>query len=117
MGVMLLITGVMLASSFVVGKKKVKTPSVEDCVDTLQFFKKEGEALQEIGALGQKFVAHGQAYTNKEPIVCLKTAQQRQEFSLLVNEVECALDLLIEATKNLNKFINVQEAKKAVMQN
>jgi len=121
---LLLITGIS-SSTFVVGKKKVKTPSIEECVDTLHIVEKVATVLEEIGALQQHCVAHAQAYNNKEAIVCLKTAQQRQEFSLLVSEVEGALDLAIEATKNLNNFIKAQEvkkesdavAKKAVMQN
>ena len=125
MSVALLITGVMVANSFVVGKKKVKTPSLEECVDTLQTIEKIGTTLQEVGALQQQCVSHAQAYTNKESIICLKTAQQRQEFKALINDVEDALDHVAQAAKKLNSFMHAQEltkepivtAKKAIMQN
>ena len=120
----LLITG-MSTGAFVVGKKKVKTPSLEECVDTLQTIEKVGTVLQELGELQQQCVTHAHAYTNKESIVCLKTAQQRQEFKALIDDVEDALDHVAQVAKKLNNVMHAQEltkeamstAKKAIMQN
>lgn len=121
---LLLITDIS-TGTFVVSKKKVKTPSLEECVDTLGLIEKVGATLHELGIVQQKCVNNAQAYTNKETIICLKTGQQRQEFKILVNELEDALDHITQAAKKLNNYMNAQEikkesdaaAKKAVMQN